>query len=117
MSWTVIAIIVGIVTSVATYIQALRQFETIKGPLRNLIIATGILYVTLAGAGIYIYRENDQTQGALCALRTDLEVRTESGEKFLKEHPKGIPGISPKTIREGLHNQERSIKALGSLSC
>ena len=54
---------------------------------------------------------------ALCALRSDLERRVQTSEKFLKEHPAGIPGIPAKTIRDGIRNQQRTITALAALSC
>lgn len=59
----------------------------------------------------------DQSTSALCALRRDLEKRVDSSRQFLREHPHGIPGISAKTIRDGLSNQQRTIRALRGLSC
>jgi hypothetical protein len=91
--------------------------NAIKSTLRSLVIATGLLYVCLVGAGVYVYFENQNTTRAICALRTDLELRTQSGEAFLKEHPKGIPGIPPATLQQSIDNQKRSIKALSGLSC
>lgn len=62
-------------------------------------------------------RDNSQSKVALCALRADLERRAAGGIKFLAEHPHGIPGISGKTIRDGIVNQQRTISALRVLSC
>jgi len=57
------------------------------------------------------------TTSALCALRTDLERRVAGSKTFLAEHPAGIPGISAKVIRDGIKNQERTIKALSGIDC
>jgi hypothetical protein len=54
---------------------------------------------------------------ALCSLRGDVERRVASGTAFLQVHPRGIPGISALTIRSGIDNSRRTVKALGSLVC
>lgn len=143
MNWTIIALIIGLTSSIAAYAIAVKGFfqtfkllqilqddedasqsdiaykviASLKSTLKSLVIATGILYVCLIGAGVYIYVENHSSKQAICALRSDLESRTTSTKKFLKKHPKGIPGVPITTIQEGLHNQERSIKALSGVSC
>ena len=62
-------------------------------------------------------RDADVTTRALCALRSDLERRVASSRAFLAEHPDGIPGISAKVIRDGLRNQESTIRALSGIDC
>ena len=57
------------------------------------------------------------TNDALCALRLDLERRVAASEQFLREHPNGVAEIPAKTIRDGITNQQRTIKALSQLSC
>lgn len=94
-----------------------KILESLKSTLVGIAIATGLLYFCLFGAGIYIYVENHTSKQAICALRTDLESRTSGTRAFLKVHPNGIPGVPIATIKEGLHNQDRSIKALSVLSC
>lgn len=91
--------------------------KPIKDTLRNLMIATAILYVCLLGAGAYVFIENASTTRAICALRSDLELRTQTSKAFLKDHPKGIPGIPAKQITESIENQERTINALDNVSC
>lgn len=59
----------------------------------------------------------DVTTAALCALRGDLEKRVANSTAFLKEHPRGIPGIPAKTIRAGIENQRRTIEALDGIRC
>lgn len=147
MNWTLVALGLGLVCSMCAYAVAVKGFfrtfklltdekdnlesaaapvkpsilkkigDSLKSAVLSLIIATAILYFTVVGATIYVYVTANANQDALCALRSDLELRTQSGERFLKEHPKGIPGVPVKTIEEGLHNQKRSIKALSGLSC
>lgn len=57
------------------------------------------------------------TNGALCTLRHDLEVRVSSSEDFLKDHPDGFAGITAATIRQSLANQKRTIHSLRNLDC
>lgn len=68
---------------------------------------------------------------ALCALRSDLDRRADSGERevrrsraFLAAHPDGIPGIPASLIRQGIRDkqnlvtgQRSSIKVLSVLAC
>lgn len=93
--------------------------KPIKGTLRSLAIATGILYICLIGAGAYVYLENNTTRQALCSLRGDLELRTEASEQFLASHPHGIPklGVTAASIQETVHNQKRTIYVLDTLDC
>ena len=62
-------------------------------------------------------RDAKVTTAALCALRSDLERRVTSSRAFLAEHPRGIPGISAKVIRDGVRNQESTIRALSGIDC
>jgi hypothetical protein len=61
--------------------------------------------------------ESQQAADALCALRADLRRRVRTSRAFLKQNPDGIPGIPGKTIRDGIANQRRTIRALRELSC
>lgn len=60
---------------------------------------------------------NARSSVALCALREDLQLRVDGAEKFLAEHPDGLPGIPAKTIRDGAENQQRTISTLHVLKC
>lgn len=91
--------------------------EEIRWTLRRLVAATIVLFVALIGGGVYVYLDADRTGDALCALRVDLEVRVNANKDFLIRHPKGIPGVKPAEIQTGIKNQERTIDALGNLSC
>lgn len=89
----------------------------IKAALRWLIIGTVALYIVVITVGGLAYLHAFASEKALCALRADLEKRVEGSEAFLMQHPKGIPGIPAKAIRDGLINQKRTVKALQELSC
>lgn len=144
MHLPVIALAIGLLCSFGAYIYSVRGFlgsfkllveekqdaitkeresvlhkiaASTKDTFVSLMIATLLLYLCLVGAGIFVGATTKTNQDALCALRGDLELRTESGKEFLKEHPKGIPGVPVSTILKGIHDEERSIKALDGLSC
>lgn len=91
--------------------------EQLQRSLRRLAIATVILYLALISGGIKVYLDGKNTTNALCTFRQDLVVRVLGSTDFLKEHPEGIPGISPKIILEGISNQQRTITALKDLNC
>ena len=80
-----------------------------------------LVYAAVVGAFAWNSSETRKVAGdsndALCALRVDLEKRVASSEQFLRENPDGIPGIPAKTIRDGVTNQQRTIKALSQLAC
>jgi cytochrome c-type biogenesis protein CcmH/NrfG len=58
-----------------------------------------------------------ETHDSLCALKSDLQKRYVAGTKFLKENPKGIPGISAAQIKQSLSNQESTLLSLEPLDC
>jgi hypothetical protein len=97
------------------------------GPVKGLKIAIAafVLSVFLAalvlGLGVYVLTdksdEGSETHDGVCALIADLELRTDGTRLFLKEHPQGTAGIPASTLRESLHNQERTIDALSVVSC
>ena len=98
------------------------------GPVRGLRIAIAAFVLSLAlflmviGGGVYFAvsqsTEGSETHEAICALAEDLERRTESARIFLKEHPKGLPGIATADqLRESTKNQERTLLALSVVSC
>lgn len=91
--------------------------EDLQRALRVLTVATIVLYLICIGVAVKVYTDNRSTTDALCTLRTDLVKRVASSQNFLKEHPDGIPGISPKVIIDGIDNQQRSIEALSGLHC
>lgn len=89
----------------------------IQRSIRWVGAATVLLYLLLGGAVVYVWHDSSTTRDALCALRGDLAQRVASSEAFLREHPDGIVGIPPASIRSGIANQKRTIETLSSLKC
>jgi hypothetical protein len=96
--------------------------------LRWLTVAIIVMYVVLVafvgGALTYAQHERGKiqavvsdTNGALCTLRGDLEARVASSQKFLRDHPDGIPGIEPATIRQSIANTQATVDALAAIPC
>lgn len=89
----------------------------LRRSLRRLAIATVILYLALIAAGVKVYSDSKNTSDALCTFRQDLVTRVLASTDFLRDHPKGIPGIPPKFILESIANQQRTITSLKDLHC
>lgn len=89
--------------------------------IRIVIVCVAVGTVINSTGGVYLYVQGQsraaQTTDALCALRRDMQVRVDGGRAFLREHPNGIPGISAADIRDGIRNQQRTIKALAGIDC
>jgi hypothetical protein len=62
-------------------------------------------------------REGQQAHAALCVLKHDYKERVKQSEKFLKENPKGIPGIPTSVIQNSIKNQKATIVSLKVLKC
>jgi hypothetical protein len=75
------------------------------------------LVVIVVVGFVIVSGQNDTVTNALCALRGDLEHRVAQTDKFIAEHPHGIPGIPVATLRVQADGQRRTIAALGGLSC
>ena len=106
----------------------LRMLHDMRIAVKRLTVATVALYLALAAFGVGSYidrghqvsevrRTTDSTNAALCALRSDLKARAETGSQFLKEHPEGIPGIPPALLQANLASQYKTIAALSPLVC
>jgi uncharacterized protein HemX len=61
--------------------------------------------------------EARETTRSLCTLREDLERRAKASEAYLRENPRGIPGVPLRTLRDSLTNQQRTISALAGIDC
>jgi hypothetical protein len=71
----------------------------------------------LRDQGTFVKRLAAGSNRALCALRGDLENRVRQTDKFLHDHPRGIPGIPAATLRTNANGQRRTIRALSNLRC
>lgn len=92
----------------------------VAGGLRQIRRAVLIAYAFIALLFIVAvvgFLANRRAVDSLCTLRSDLQTRVTASQKFLDQHPNGIAGIPPKAIRDGIANQQRTIKALQGLSC
>ena len=83
------------------------------------IIAYLILVCALL---VNVYRVEaiaDESRGALCDLRSDIEHRVENTQRFLDEHPGAfpIPSISRAELQRSLDGQLRTLSALSDLDC
>jgi hypothetical protein len=82
---------------------------------------TSVLIVGLVIFGILLLKRTNHATNrsttALCALRHDLERRVSDGERFLAEHPRGIPGIPAKTLRQSITGQRRTVGVLRIVQC
>jgi hypothetical protein len=85
------------------------------------LIAAGLVFVLATGWTAWRTRgdidRNEQALTALCVLRADQDKRIESSEQFLRDYPKGIPGIPIAVIQSSLANSRRTRKALDNLDC
>jgi hypothetical protein len=101
-------------------LDQLDQPMSRRAARRSLLYAGAVIGVVLAilvGAAGYQFWQANKTTAALCVFRADLQSRVDGGEAFLRDHPRGIPGISGKAIRDSLNNQRRTINSLSGLSC
>ena len=86
-------------------------------------VLTLVFVVVLAGFVVVIVqnrdlaRKGEEALAGLCALRHDIEVRRDGAVKFLRDNPKGIPGIPAATLRNSIRNQNATLKALDDLDC
>lgn len=100
----------------------------LKIALRRLLIATITLYGIVAVGVLFVFldsqakrnalrKQTQQTNRALCVVRHDLEKRIDATKQFLRDNPKGIPGIPPATLKAGLENQEATVRGLSRIDC
>lgn len=91
--------------------------ELVRRALRTLQIATVVLYAALILASGYFWWDARQTKHAVCAFRTDLQVRVDASEAYLVDHPDGFLGIPAAQIRSSIDGQRRTIVALAGAGC
>lgn len=92
-------------------------FEKLWKSFKKVIGATILIFCVSIGGVIYTAINQKSNRDALCALRINLETELARSQKFLKEHPKGIPGVPVSLLLSGNADAKRSIEALGDLDC
>lgn len=91
--------------------------QSIKTRLTVLTITVVFSCLTVIGGAAYVFFSLGETQNTLCVFRSDLQSRVNEGNKFLANHPNGFGGISAATLKISIENEERTLEALGGLSC
>jgi hypothetical protein len=83
------------------------------------LLGTAMFLMVLVMGFILIQAKEERaiTKQALCQLRLNLETRVAGAREFLRDNPKGIPGITPALIKRSIAEQELTIKALADLNC
>lgn len=101
-----------------TYDEGPSKVATeIKRTLRILIATTVVLFLALLGMGIYVYGISRDNTRALCATKLEAQRRVAETEKFIKETPNGIPGLSPAVLQRSLDASKSTVKSLDAVSC
>ena len=101
--------------------------------IRNvtLFAAVGVAAVGMGGLGLsFVWRSVDQArleegrqsnceqiEELKSIQRTALSESIASSRKFLREHPEGIPGITPELIQEGIDRNVRTKHSLAQREC
>lgn len=83
----------------------------------KVLIIFALLGFTVAGSVVYVYTTTENNKEALCAYQADLEQRITTGEQFLRDNPRGIPGIPAPTIRASLDNLKQALGAFSIVNC
>lgn len=105
--------------------KLLREWEEFKKE-RNVrlhrffvkvIVIFAILGLTVSATAYYTLNSAQDSKAGLCAIREDSEQRVHLGEEFLKENPKGIPGISAESLDRSIANSKQTLLSLSFLSC
>lgn len=89
----------------------------INRSLHILIGATVFLYLAAVVLVLIVFSASKKQHDALCDLRQDRQRQVDNSRSFLREHPRGIPGITPSQIQQGIDIQQATVDALEPLGC
>jgi len=93
----------------------------LRSALRRLVVATVVLYAALAIVVTVGYlnarSQRQDLTTALCRIRDDQERRITASEKFLRDNPEGIDGVTPALIRQSIREAQDAVDALAKLDC
>lgn len=103
---------------------ALRNARSIRRLLRVLAVGIALLFVLGIANGVVSYLlsvdqgdSQRRNTAALCALRADVSDRAKASNDFLRDHPKGIPGVPIASIKTSITNANRTVSALDPVIC
>ena len=102
--------------------------ETLEEKLcRKVRRIEALLYVFAAGIvilfSLLVYGIHQNQDGlnkihkVACTQKKQLEQNISGTESFLRNHPKGIPGVPNKLLLRGLQQNKEQLKSLGPVSC
>lgn len=96
-----------------------QKFGAIRNTFVSMVIATALLYMTLVGAGGYVYLKGETVNSSLCALRGDLQHRIDQSQDYITKHPDKLKqlGFTVPQAEKEVANQERTVAALSELNC
>jgi hypothetical protein len=108
-----------------TIVVAPQDVPGVRHAFQLVVGGVGLLFVITAALGFYVLilaRHNahvaNQTRGALCALRSDVDKRISSSRDLLELYRQGpIFGIPRAVIVSSLSNSKRTRKSLENLHC
>ena len=93
------------------------EHHTPSAYLALLVLSVAALSILLVW-NLRLSNEGRHAHAAICALESDLQQRVDNGRQFLKDHPKGLPGIATAAqIRSTIRNEERTVKKLAIAKC
>lgn len=94
-----------------------KKADRVEIMLYSLAAAIVIIFSML----IFGLRQNqqaiNQSHQAICAEKLTYQQQIKSTKSFLRDHPKGIPGVPNKLLLQGLQETEAQLAALHNISC
>ena len=102
-------------TILPRWLKAMVACATVLAASACLLAA--VLFTQVHDQTISVQRAAMVNTRTLCAFRTDLQRRVDSGTQFLSEHPRGALGFTRQELQTTINNQQRTISSLGALTC
>lgn len=94
-----------------------REVDRIKVFIYGLAAALVIVFTMLVYGIAQNTKAINQGHTAICQEKSYYHRNIAQTEKFLKQHPGGIPGVPNSLLLQGLHATEAQLHALKDISC